>query len=274
MRAPNEKGEGLMYKKLFSLMVCAFLALGLAACAAPKDEGPDYADDEAMEIIASGYEKRSDVIDNQDAPEDDAAQKKNYVEAVEAELSVTGELKDRQFEDPKLQEKVIAYINTLNDSLDVLDNYAISDYEFLEEWQKVYDERTSILKDFVDNYDLEVGEKYQGSFSELIANGKAATERAQVKDAIEGLVSAVTWEKVDEGYGSFTYVAVVENTTEYAFENVSITLALYDADGVRAEESFASTKSWAPGEKVKFEAYAQTDAAQIKSTVDYYTVAE
>lgn len=263
-----------MYNKIFSLMACVVLAFGLTACSAPKEEGPDYADDEAMEIVASGYEKRSDVIEGQGAPEDDAAQKKNYIEAVEAELSVTGELKDRQFEDSKLQEKVVAYINTLNDSLDVLDSYAISDYEFWDAWQSVYDERTSILKDFVDNYDLKVGEKYQGSFSELIANGKAATERAKAEDAINGLVSAVTWEKVDEGYGNFTYVAVVENTTEFTFEDVSITLALYDADGVRAEESYASTKSWAPGEKVKFEAFAQTDATQVKATVDYYAVAE
>lgn len=153
-----------MCKKIFGLVACAMLAFGLTACSSPKEEGPDYADDEAMEVIASGYEKRSDVIEGQEIPEDDAAQKKNYIEAVEAELSVTGELKDRQFDDSKLQEKVVAYINTLNDSLDVLDSYAISDFEFWDAWQKVYDERTSILKDFVDSYDLEVGEKYQDSF--------------------------------------------------------------------------------------------------------------
>lgn len=263
-----------MYKKIFGLVACVMLAFGLTACSSPKEEGPDYADDEAMEVIASGYEKRSDVIEGQGIPEDDAAEKKNYIEAVEAELSVTGELKSRQFEDSKLQEKVVAYINTLNDSLDVLDSYAISDFEFWDAWQKVYDERTSILKDFVDSYDLEVGEKYQGSFSELVANGKAATERSQAKDAIDGLVSSAAWEKIDEGYGSYNYVAVIENTTEYTFEDVSITLALYDAEGVKAEEGYANTQSWAPGEKVKFEAYAQTDAAEVKATAEYYTVAE
>lgn len=274
MEMSYEKGEDLMYKKLLSLMACAVFAFGLTACSAPKEEGPDYADDEAMEVIASGYEKRADVIDAQGVPEDDADQKKDYIEAVEAELSVTGKLKDRTFEDSKLQEKVVAYINTLNDSLEVLDGYAISDFEFWEAWQKVYDERTALLKDFVDNYDLEVGKKYQDTFGELVANGKAAAERSQAKEAIDGLVSAASWEKVDEGYGSFTYVAVIENTSEYTFEDVSITLALYDAEGVKAEEGYASTQSWAPGEKVRFEAYSQTDAAQVKATAEYYSVAE
>ena len=263
-----------MLRKPVSFIMGALLALGLTACSTPEEEGPDYADDVAMEVVANGFEKRSDVIEKNGIPTTNAEEKEFYLDAVNAELSVTGELKDRQFEDSKLQEKVVAYVNTLNDSLEVLDSYAVSDPEFMPQWLKVYDDRTSLLKDFVDNYGLEVGEKYQASLNELVANGKAAMERSQAKDAIDGLVSAVEWEQVDEGYGSFTYVAVIENTSEYAFEDVSITLALYDAEGVKAEESHAHTQSWEPGEKVRFEAYSEVDASEIKATVEFYSVAE
>lgn len=51
-------------------------------------------------------------------------------------------------------------------------------------------------------------------------------------------------------------------------------LALYDADGVKAEGTYASTSSWAAGEKVRFEATSSVDAAQVKATVSNYEVAE
>ena len=227
-----------------------------------------------MGIIAKGLEKRSDVIDAQEPATDDASQKANLKEAVQAEIDADKKLKDRQFEDSKLQEKVITYLNFLDDSLEVLENNSISSVDFYTEWDKVYGERTSLLKEFVDNYDLTVGEKYQDILDELASSGKAAMEKKSADEAINSLVSAATWEKSDDGYGNFTYGAVIENTSDMAFENVGIVLALYDAEGVKASEGYANIQSWAKGEKVRFEAYGNVDAAQIKASVDYYTVAE
>lgn len=259
-----------MMKKLACLAAACVLAVSVAGCNAPQDQGPDYADDEAMQVISDGYAKRSDVIEKQDAPESNADVKDNYREAVEVELNVEKSLKDRQFEDGKLQEKVIAYINTLEDSLKVLDSMSVDDFEFYEAWGEVFDERTSLLKDFVDDYGLTVPERCQDSFSELIANGKAAKSRKEQTDAIEGLIKAVEWEIEDDGYGSYTYSAVVENTSAFDFEDVSITLALYDADGVRAEETYVSTKSWKKGEKVRFETMSDVNAARVEAAVDYF----
>lgn len=263
-----------MHKRIIVVFACMVLAFGLVACSQPKEEGPDYADDEAMEVIAKGLEKRSDVIDAQEPATDNASQKANYKEAVQAEIDADKGLKDRQFEDSKLQEKVIAYLNSLDDSLEVLENNSISSADFYTKWDKVYGERTSLLKEFVDDYDLTVGEKYQDVLDELISSGKAAMEKRNADEAINALVSAATWEKTDDGYGNFTYTATIENTSDMAFEDVGITLAFYDNKGVKASEGYASTQSWAKGEKVRFEAYGDIDAAQIKASVDYYTVAE
>ncbi len=65
-----------------------------------------------------------------------------------------------------------------------------------------------------------------------------------------------------------------ENTTEYDFKDVGLVVSLYDADGVKAEETYTSTTSWASGEKVKFEAMSSVDAANIKVSVNYYSVAD
>ena len=52
----------------------------------------------------------------------------------------------------------------------------------------------------------------------------------------------------------------------------SVLLALYDADGVKVEETFANTSSWAAGEKVRFEAGSDVNAAQVKVSVSGYEV--
>ena len=51
------------------------------------------------------------------------------------------------------------------------------------------------------------------------------------------MLSSANFEKSDDGYGLYTYTAIVENTSDISFENVYLNVALYDADGVRAEEA-------------------------------------
>ena len=51
---------------------------------------------------------------------------------------------------------------------------------------------------------------------------------------------------------------------------MSITLGLYDADGVRQDEAYADVNSWGPGEKVRFEAYGSVDAQSVKVEPTYY----
>ena len=51
------------------------------------------------------------------------------------------------------------YINVLNDSLENVEYYFASDG--YEKWQESYDQRTMLIKDFADNYELTVSDKYQ-----------------------------------------------------------------------------------------------------------------
>ncbi len=251
------------------------LVLGLTACGAqPKDEGPDYADDEAMAVIADGLVARSDYIEQQQKAGEDTSTATHLTKAVQTELDVVSPLKDRPFEDSKLQEAVVSYINTLNVSKKVIEDYPTTGGDFYLKWQEVYDERTGMLKTFADKYELTVPERFQATFDEMLAQGGAALSQKETKNAIEQLVESIDFQKTDDGYGGFTYSGVGENTTEYDFKDVGLVVSLYDADGVKAEETYTTTKSWAPGEKVKFEAWSDVDAANIKVSVSYYNVAD
>lgn len=263
-------------KKMYAALVLAgCLALvGLTGCQQQKDAGPDYADDEAMEVIADGFEARCDLIDKDEDGGNDTYAMKALKGYVEAELEIDEKLRTRVFEDSEMQESVLAYINTLDDALKVLENYAVSSAEFHTEWSKVYDKRTSLLKVFVDEYGLSVEEKYQDTLDEVVANGAAATKKSQVDEALETLMSSVTFEKQNDGFGFITYSAVVENTTGVSFGNIVMTLSLYDANGVRAQELYLGTSSWPAGEKVKFETGSDVDAVETRISIDSYELAE
>lgn len=246
--------------------------LALTACGGQKEEeGPDYADDEAMGVIAKGFKARADFITSKEYTGSDADLKK----AVQTEIDCDSSLKDRQFEDTTLHELVLSYLNSLDSQLDVLNNYSSSSVDYYTAWQKVYDERSMLLKQMVDDYDLTVDESCQDALDEIVANGNNASKKADVEASLDAIISGATFDVVDTGYGWYEYTTILENTTDYDFENVNFTIALYDENGVKATELYASTNGWGKGEKVKFDAgQAEFSTTDIKATLDYYTIAE
>ncbi len=216
------------------------MLVGISACSSNNQStAPKYADKKAMSIITKGLQKRWDVSDQQG----DEASAKIYKEAVQTEIDNDKNLKSSKFKNSKLQEDVITYLNLLDDSMDVLNKYGYGTTKFEEQWQKVYDKRTAQLKVLVDKYGLKVDSAHQDNFNELVANGTSVQKESATKEAIEGLLNNVTFEKSDDGYGYYTYSAVIENTTDYSFKNVSLILALYDSEGIKAEEDYADTNS-------------------------------
>ena len=257
-----------MTKRAINVLTALGFALSVGACSqAGKNDGPDYADDEAMSVIGQGLSKRFAIVDTDEGGS--AVLKKG----VQAEIDTDTPLKSRQFEDSKLHENVISYINVLDESMDVIDNYGYQSIEFDQKWAETYDKRTQILKTFVDKYGLKLQGADQETLDELVANGTNAAKERHEKETINKLVSSAQFEKEDKGYGNFTYTAIIENTSDISFENVSIVLGLYDKDGIK-QEAYANVNTWAAGEKVKFEAYSNCDATEIKPTVDFYNVAD
>lgn len=263
------------FGKIATCAAVAALALCLAGCSSSQESsssGPDYADDEAMQVIADGWEQRQDLGEDISELDDNYAAELKTI--VQAEIDNDAPLKSREFEDGQMQEDVIAYLNALDDQLDVLNSYSTNDLDFYTEWEKAYDERSQLLKTFVEDYGLTVDAKYQDYLDDLVANGTAAQRKSAEKDAIEDIVSKAEWESEDDGYGYYTYTAVIENTSDYDFEDVGLLVGLYDDDDVKTEE-YASVNSWKKGEKAKFEVYASdVDAKRIEVEVDYYAVAD
>lgn len=266
-----------MRKRILAVLLCAVVAIGLAACSQSQqtqNAAPQKADDTAMQTIASGLEKRWDVVEDQ-ASSGTSETKEAYQADVQAELDMDSALKDASFDNTQMQEDVLAYINVLNDSMDVTNNYGFGTSDFYLKWEDVYNERTALIKKFVDDYGLTVDSEHQSDLDDLVANGTNVQNKNQADEELAALFDNVTFDKTDEGYGWYTYDATVENTTSRTYKNLSLTLALYDSDGVRQGETYAFLNTWSAGEKVKVEGQSDIDAATVKvETPEYYELDE
>lgn len=263
-------------RKLGAILAIATLVIAIQLCGCSgastqsEPEGPDYADDEAMTLISKGLMDRWNYTDSSSWKNDSESMKT----AINAELDRDKPLRDRQFENSKMQEDVLAYINNLEETLEVVDTYQYESTEYYQKFDPLYNERTMLLKKFVEEYGLTVSEHYQPTLDDLLRAGNTAQAKSETDASIKQLIEKAKFEKKDEGYGSFTYSAVIENTTKYDFKDITVVLGLYDSDDVKQEEAYANVSSWEKGEKAKFEAFSNVDATRIKPSVEYYNVAE
>lgn len=264
-----------MKKKLAVMLACALALVGLSACSSNStSQEPQYADDTAMATIAKGFEARCKAIDQMEADGKDTQTTKAYKKFVNTELDMDKPLKDEKFKDSKMQEDVLSYINALEATKDILDNSSMASDNFWTDWNEGYNKRCEAMKVLVDKYDLKVSEAYQDDLDDIVNNGKAVAKKNEADEQLNNLFANVTFDKQGDGYDNswFTYSAIVENSTDKTYTNVSLTLALYDADGVRQGETYASINTWAAGEKAKVEATSEIDAATVKVEPTYYDV--
>lgn len=258
-----------------SMTGALLLSLAVTGCngGAQETSGPDYADDEVIAALADGLERRFDIADDQ-AESGEPQTAETYSDAVRAEIDALDSFRSREFEDPELQESVISYINLLNDCAELTEKYPVDTVEFYDAWDELYQDRVVALRGFVENYGLELDEEHEATLNEMMVEANAAVEKDERERVMQELVDSIAFSQTDDGYGFYTYSATVQNTTGYNLSNVGFVLGLYDADGVRAEEAYASVNSWPDGETVVLEAFGGTDASQIKVELDYYDIEE
>lgn len=245
------------------IMIVASLSL-LASCSSGSSDEPQYADKDFIKSVEKGLEARWKLQDSQG----DSNTVEDMREALQTELDAVASYQTAEFEDSVLQEKALKYINILNDCMDNVEYYGSDDQ--YQKWLDVYDQRTIIIKDFVDNYGLTVSDKYKENLDELVANGKTAGAQAEQKEAIEKLVKGLNFELKENEYGWKKYEAVLENTTDYDIKSLSLDIGLLDSDGVIVETAYGDVQNVSKGQKAKVEFETDAEFEKIEPVVNYF----
>lgn len=255
---------------LIMLVLSLIFSIGImTGCSSSSSDEVKYADQDFIKSMSKGLEARW-ALTEKATDEESIEDMQSYIQA---ELDQVSQYESATFEDTKLQEKALRYINVLKDSYENA-SYSLSDKDY-DKWQEYIDERAVLIKDFVDNYGLTVSSKYQATMDEFLANGQSvATENAQ-KDAIDKLVKGLDFEVTeDDGYGWKTYSATFENTTDYDVADLSLEINLLDSEGVIVGTEYADVSNVKKGQKAKLKFETDTKFEKVEPAVSWFEVEE
>lgn len=260
-------------KKVYLVLAMALAVLltgcGAASQTATTETEIHYADGDFISDLATGLQKRWDINDVAEYEEGSDEHKQYDTDLVDAELNVLEKYQSMSFEDSKLQEYAISYINCLKQQKEAV-SYITTAYEtYDEKWSEAYDNRTKLIMTFVNDYGLKVDEAHQATLDELIANAKVVNEDEKIKTTIDSMMQNLTIEVTKDESGWKTYEAVLENNTGKDFDYFQITLNIYDSDKVQIDSLYDQMQNWKNGTKAKFEFSTDKDFSSYDAKADY-----
>lgn len=261
------KGEKILFNnlKLFTIGLIVFLLI-TACSSGANDEEKLISNDEFLKELSAGLEERWDYTNKN---ENEEVTKEILTEAIDLELNKVEEFKDLKFEDDKLKEYAISYINELKSGLETLDSFGAD--SFYEKWDEHYNKRTTIILEIDDIYEIPISSEYISILDELKATGKEVLEKSEKNDEIDKFIKNIEFELDQDQSDEYLqyYIAIVENTTDYNFKDFSIDLKLIDSDGVTVETEYAYTSNWDKGDKAKLEFMTTEEFDKVEVIKNY-----
>lgn len=219
-------------------------------------------DGKFMMAAYEGLTKRWDIVAKHEKQGNNVEDPKLYEQYCNAELGMIESFYDQKFENENLKNDARAYIDFLKSAKDSL-QYFSSDYaSYLAKWNEAYIGRAALIKKFMDEYGLKIGDEYQEDLNSIKA-GAAVNSIHSVTDSFQLIESTDEW-------GSMIYKLQMKNTTEYTFEYFYVDIALLDQNGkIVGTGQSQQIYSWKQGQEAEVEAYFNTQNSISGSTIQY-----
>lgn len=242
------------------LLICtailSIMAIVICGCGstkqAEKSTEETYADKDFMKDLAAGLEARWN-IEEPEYTEGDDTHKEYYTKLVDAEYDKVSPYLDKKFKDSTLQQKAINYINMIKQQKEALKYLQVNYDKYDKLWGEAYDERSKLIVDFIDNYDLTVSDKYKSTLDDFKTNAQEVADK-EIKDSeVNAILSNMNFKKDKDSSSDWkNYNAVVKNTSGIDFDSFVADVNLLDKDGVIVESTTVYVNSWKQGAKTKF----------------------
>ena len=275
-------------KKRAILILSAIMATGMlfTGCSSSgnnqktenSEEETKYADKQFIKDMSKGLQARwdlSDADEEKDGYDKIELQSQEYKDMmlsyIKAELDWIEKYTDEKFKDSKLQEYAVKYINLLKQHKDICQYIPVDYYgKYLDEFNPIYDERSKIIEDLVENYNLTVDKKHQDTLDEFKTNSQLVKDQDAMEESVKNMLANIQFTEVSNEDGWTTYQGVVENTTGKDISSLSVDINLKNADGVIVETTYDDVSNFTKGAKAQFEFYTDKDFATTEVTASYY----
>ena len=218
-------------------------------------------DGKFIRALSEGLQKRWAYSDEN---EDMVSEDELYKEATSLELESVESFENETFNDSTLGDDAREYISQLNAGLKAV-TYYLNDYTtFLTQWQDAYNERTILIKTFVDNYGLSVDEKYQDYLDNLTSNAGAVLSAREDEESLSSDLQKTidsiqfgTTNTGDSEYPFYDSFITVTNQTQKTFSYFYFDVNVKDTSGniIETVQTDDAPGNWAPGSQITLEVY-------------------
>lgn len=266
-------------KKILTILIASIMALVIAGCGngsqgESSSAEKSYSDSDFISAMATSLEKRWAITDSKEAESLELYSREYYANvssAIDAELEVVSEYRNAEFKDHNLQELAIKYINALEDSKETADLLPNDDDSLYDQWDSIYDTRTTIIKAFVDDYGLHVSEEYQSTLDDLTNNAKSVEKETAIKEKVDKIASSLEFDRDEDEYGSgyCTYTTKFTNDTGVNFDYLSFNIDLLDDEGTVIEQQFIHLENVSDGKSYSGEFMTDANFDHYEITADY-----
>ena len=211
-----------------------------------RDERP--ADDRFPEALLAGLEERWQLeADLKSSGEEEAEYvltKADWEALFAAEYTRLEAFKADTFQDEALGTAAMAYIRSIESSIEALDFFGT------EQWEDQYHngaywEQAVALFEIHTVSPVAIGEAYQETFTKMINNGEIVKMVRELLDQIQFL-------HINTNADKKTFETTVKNTTSLTFEWFSLDVNLLDENGEILETNNIKVTYWKPDQKNRF----------------------
>ena len=206
-------------------------------------------DGQFMRALSNALVERWNYIDSDEAlTEDyDNVQEKSC----DIEIDALESFYDQTFNDTNLQEIAKDYIDTVKAAKDALTYYTVNVTKYSTDWDSAYQQRTILLEQLVNDYNLAVDETHQQTLDDLLTDAQASKEQVKLDEQVNEILRTINITSTTDEWGFVTYNFTMENTSEYTFDSFWVTVNAEDANNtIISSGSLLAPDNWAPGKKV------------------------
>lgn len=153
-----------MKKRFVFIATAAALCLSFTGCGnttstpATTETQEDFADNDFIKDLQKGLESRWSIASDDVLSMTNDELKAYYEQSVNSELDIIEKYQNEKFEDRKLQEVAIQYINLLKDSKEVIPYLSTDMVKFSQDWDMIYKKRSQMISSFHSDFGLTVSE--------------------------------------------------------------------------------------------------------------------
>ena len=248
-----------MFKKVICIVLSTILLVGCAS----NSENKNY-DSEFLTSLSKGLDRR--WKDSDKDPEESA---KNYKLWVNDELDEVKDYGDKKFKNDKLKELAIRYINVLKEGKEIASNFGADSFE--DQWSEHQNKRYELLVEINNISEIPVQDK--DNLGEILAGGKEVKRDSEVRKDLENIINSANFKPDDSNSYLAGYSAVVENTTEYDIEALTVEVSLFDENDVLYNTTYINVNNWKKGTKAKLH-FIDTDDKEgtYEFSLKYYEI--